>query len=381
MPKSNKKNILMVTRPIYPPWDEASKNFAWALVNRLRYFNFHLLTYKKLKNLDSHLEQHSIYTNPSLRLSFGQKARLLRFLAFPPQPIQLMHFLFTPSPQTTNLIRLLKLFGRFGQAKTIQTLATLDFQKVNQNNIKSFIFADQVVTYSHHTRKFLKDLNLNNVKTIYPGVDQTKFYPAKKNPELEREFKIKPKQKIILYTGEYHRLQASDTIAQSLVKLKTVFPDFKMIFACRIKSDHDYKKQHQLKRFFKQKNLDSQIMYLETFKKMRQLYNLADLFIFPVKQMTGKFDIALTVIEAMACGLPCIISDIKPLNEVFQQKNCALALKPINSYNLFTAMHSILANPALAQSLSRNALLNIQKNFSFRQCSRQYQALYQTCLE
>lgn len=37
-------SVLLVTRPIVPPWDEGSKNTAWQIAANARRHEFHLMT-------------------------------------------------------------------------------------------------------------------------------------------------------------------------------------------------------------------------------------------------------------------------------------------------------------------------------------------------
>jgi hypothetical protein len=66
-----KKKILFVTRPIAPPWDEASKNMAYQLAINVAKINqnleIHLMTKGELKDtlpgLPDNIIQHPIYTS------------------------------------------------------------------------------------------------------------------------------------------------------------------------------------------------------------------------------------------------------------------------------------------------------------------------------
>ena len=75
---TDKKRILLLTRPICPPWDEASKNFAYTLAKHARDFEIHLLTCGKVTDLPENVIQHSIYSSPKWDL--GQKIRAYLFL-------------------------------------------------------------------------------------------------------------------------------------------------------------------------------------------------------------------------------------------------------------------------------------------------------------
>ncbi len=378
---SIRKQILMVTRPICLPWDEASKNFAYELSRRIEENDFHLLTYKKLRQKKSNIKEHPIYTSPDLQLSFGQKMRLLKFLTSLPPEVGILHFLFTPSFLTTSILKnvvlpKLKLKNRT-TIKTIQTIATLDFLKINKGNWKSYLFADRIITHSDYSKNKLANLGIPNVACIRPGIDLKKFKYRPKNKKLLKEIGVEEKEKAILYTGEYVRLGATDRIIESLMQLSKRFTSFKFIFACRIKSKQDLEKKAEIQKKIAELNLADKVIYLETYAKMENLYNLADIFIFPIEKMTGKFDIPLTVLEAMASGLPTIISEIDPLAEAIQYPDSALLLKEKSPEELSSKILKILQNKKLENKLRTNARKNTESFFDIEECVEKYKQLYE----
>ncbi|MBD3300167.1 MAG: glycosyltransferase [Candidatus Moranbacteria bacterium] len=382
--KQNPKNILMATRPICLPWDEASKNFAWELSKRLNSSKrrFHLLTYRHLPYTFLNIFEHSIYKNPSLQLSNKEKLRLLKFLLFNNQKLDILHFLFTPSPLTTKIIKKLILprykFGRKESeaVKTIQTVATLNFQAIGRENVRDYLFADQIITHSKSTKKSLNKLGLKNVTHIYPGIDVQKFKSQPKSKFLQKKLGISYRDRVILYTGEYLRLEAVDIIVKAFQILSPKFNNLKLILACRIKSSEDESKKEEVDLRFKKLGLSQKVIYLETFGEIDKLYNLSSIFIFPVKKMTGKFDIALTILEAMACEIPTIIADTGALKEVVQEKDAAIILKEKTANELADQIKNILINRSLEAKLKTKARKNIENHFNINECVKKYRKIY-----
>ena len=72
------RRILLLTRPICPPWDEGSKNFAYTLAKNAGDFEIHLLTCGYLADLADDIIQHQIYTSP--KWDWSQKVRAYIFL-------------------------------------------------------------------------------------------------------------------------------------------------------------------------------------------------------------------------------------------------------------------------------------------------------------
>jgi glycosyltransferase involved in cell wall biosynthesis len=377
---NSKKQILMVTRPICYPWNEASKNFAWELAQRIEENNFHLLTYKKLHQKKSNIKEHPIYTSPDLQLSLNQKIKLLKFLLNLPLEINILHFLFTPSFLTTAILKNIILpklkIKKNKQIKTIQTIATLNFSKINKGNWKSYLFADKIITHSEYSKTKLTNLQVPNVTCIKPGIDLKKFQYRPKNKQLLKKIGIEEKDRVILYPGEYIRLGATSKIIKALVQLAKRFDSFKFIFACRLKSQQDLEKKNKIQKKIAELGLANKVIYLETYPKMEDLYNLADILIFPIEKMTGKFDLPLTILEAMASGLPTIISEIEPLIETARYPDSALILREGSAEELSSKILKILQNKKLENKLRTNARKNTESFFNIEDCIDQYKKLY-----
>ena len=117
---TDKKRILLLTRPICPPWDEGSKNFAYTLAKYAGDFEIHLLTCKKVEDLSDNVIQHDIYTSP--KWNWPQKVRayiflLKEFFLKGGNNYDILHSFFTP---TKLNVFALKLCLKNKKIKTIQ---------------------------------------------------------------------------------------------------------------------------------------------------------------------------------------------------------------------------------------------------------------------
>ena len=77
------KKILFVSRPITPPWDEASKNFAYNLAKEIAHSSdspeIHLMTTHTQLNLPENIKQEEIYKYSEKDFKFSDKLRSLFF--------------------------------------------------------------------------------------------------------------------------------------------------------------------------------------------------------------------------------------------------------------------------------------------------------------
>lgn len=103
------------------------------------------------------------------------------------------------------------------------------------------------------------------------------------------------------------------------------------------------------------------------------LYNLATAFVLP----SYYEGFGLTVLEAMACGAPAIISDRGSLPEI--AGGAALEIDPDDPVELAAAIDQVLNDPALQHDL-RHRGLERAKEFSWERCARETVAAYHRVL-
>lgn len=365
------KKILLVTRPICPPWDEASKNFAYYLARNIKSLTFTLLTCGKMKGLPENIEQKSIYT--SAKLSWWQRLNLLKVIPLK-NKFDVVHFMLTPNK--LNVFAFRKLL-KSKKARTIQTIATLREDLYSDEDLKRLMFADLIITYSDHACNKLKSLGLKNVKRVYPGIDLEEYRRKEKDPDLMREFNFSPLDFIINFTGEYTRLGAMDDVIDAFIEISREIPNAKLSLAVRIKNDADAKKKEEVIQKLKDNDLFGRVAFQDDGSyQMTDVYNLCDVSIFPVQNMKGKFDVPLAVIEAMACEKPVIISDLEILQEFTKDDN-SVRIKKGNVKELVDELKNLVNSKENRERIGKEARRYVEENFDIKNVAKNYQEIYE----
>ncbi|MCD6149971.1 glycosyltransferase family 4 protein [bacterium] len=373
-----KFKILFITRPIAPPWDEASKNFAYYLARNLPDFKIGLLINENLKYLPDNIEQCPIYT--SNKLNNYQKARLLKLISIR-NKFDILHIMLTPSKLNSFCF---KNFVIKKNHKVIQTIATLRKDLLSDSEIKKMLFGNLIVTYSDCAKNKLNSLGFKNVKRIYPGIDLDYYSPSHKNFRFLMNNNLRAEDFIVTYPGEYSRLGAIDDIVK-VIKLLFNSPflkrgargDLKFILACRVKNKKDARKKEKVIKKLKKLNLLNKVIFIDTVPDMAKLYNSSDVILFPVRDMKGKFDVPLAVIEAMACGKPVIISDIPVLQEFANRQNSVI-IKNGDAEKLSNAILDLYQNKTKRETIGKTARKYTEENFDIKKIAGEYQKIYES---
>jgi glycosyltransferase involved in cell wall biosynthesis len=104
------------------------------------------------------------------------------------------------------------------------------------------------------------------------------------------------------------------------------------------------------------------------------LYNAAAVFVLP----SHYEGFGLTVLEAMACGTPCLISDRGSLPEI--AGGAAVEIDPDEVVELAAAMAGVLNDRLLEQQLRHKGLTRAAE-FSWERCARETLAVYRRVLQ
>ena len=370
------KKVLFVTRPLCPPWDEASKNFAYHLAKNLPgEREIFLFSDGSLSDLPANVGQLTVYDGPDF--DFRAKWRCLRAQKAARGKYDIHHYFFTPTPLNALLSRLFL----SPRTTTVQTVAALREDLYSAAELRWSLFADKLITYTKKTAECLRKLGKYNVRQIYPGIDTNKFSPAPKDKKLLKYFDIPADAPVISYAGEYSRLGSSvDMVIEAMEELwsRPDDPFLKnaiLLLAVRVKNSADARKKEQIVSYLKSTGTFSRVRFSDTFGDMAGIYNLSDYIWFPPTDMSGKFEVPLALIEAYACGKPVFVSDIPALSE-FTDPSFSVIIK--NGSALDLAEKTVLLSREGTDRIARAAREFALENFDIRKIAQKYEEIYRS---
>ena len=86
------------------------------------------------------------------------------------------------------------------------------------------------------------------------------------------------------------------------------------------------------------------------------------------------------VLEAMACGLPCIATRVSGSEDIIQNGINGLLVEPENSQSLARALLFLLQDPGLIHTYGQAARATVEQHYSLEQITDQYVELYRRVL-
>jgi len=226
-------------------------------------------------------------------------------------------------------------------------------------------YADSITTLTNDYIRSSSLLNgLKNVHAIPSGVEKSFYrFSNKERIKLKKKFGNK---KIILFVG---RLDAYKGVKYLVDSLKYLKNDVLLLIA-----GEGNEKIRLEKQVLKNKLENVRFLGIINRKKLLELYNTADIFVLPAitkQEVFGKVNI-----EAMACGIPVIATNLPGVREVV--KDCGLIVEPKNPTKLAEAVNKILGNRKLAEKFSKNGLKKVKDAYDWDKIAQKTMNLYKS---
>lgn len=198
------------------------------------------------------------------------------------------------------------------------------------------------------------------------GVDTVAFSPA--TPEARKKarssFGILPSDYVIGFVGRLVSEKGLTYLLKSFMQLLPLFPFVKLlIVGSTLESDYDHSLSHDILAL--SHDYPGRIVatgMINDIPRLITTYHSMDCFCLP----SLREGLPTSLIEAMACGLPCIASDIRGCNQLIENHVNGLLVTPGSHGSLTSAISRLITDQALSYSFSFNARKTALKDYDIR---------------
>lgn len=286
------------------------------LVNRKHNVHLYIVNEHYDEEVLSKLDEKVIVIKQNRREASGNKLVTIKKVSeyIKDKKIKIVH---CNNPTAPDLL-LLKPF-LFPKVKIIQTIhdtmgyRKMPLHKVYFRNIQIHKFI--AISNSVRNDMVLHGANKNKIEVIYNGIKIKKYSPC---------YQAKSSSKFII--GNVARInpcqKRQDLLIMAMAKVKKVYPNIECRFAGMVSKDQQ-KEFELLKGLVKKHNLDENIKFCGNVLDIPKFLDDLDLFVLPSR--TEGF--GLSLVEAMAMGVPVIASNIEGPSEVIGNNARGLLFK------------------------------------------------------
>jgi glycosyltransferase involved in cell wall biosynthesis len=250
------------------------------------------------------------------------KLRLLAWLSFRSPTADIVHTIvtFKRSPITQWALLALPSIRQGGLIVTCPSGHYLPLQLLKR--------ASAVVAVSRGTERRLRAQGLENVRLIPPGVDLDYFRPGSTEPPSPDGTGKRP---TLLFAGHYEADGGLDAALALARRVRTNVPSLRLMVAMRLRPGH--RNQHHrlwMHEAAEKLGLAGTLVELGSAADIRAALQTCSAVVYQPRRLRMKMDLPLTLLEALACGRPLVISPADTLGELADGSRAVVVDQPMS---------------------------------------------------
>lgn len=287
--------MLILTNSLAQKVDEGCLKLANSLVKRIKAQNpqTHIVTYDRKSELsDEHLSINKFLISSALRRILKAHRAPVLYIPFPSAPWKTALKIFMLSIQTKSKLSVAMVM-RSSQSAISRILLRMS--------------RADLITFSAESFKFYSEaLGESRVHYIKAGVDSQVFTPVDENVSrsLKLKYGINPDKPVVLHVGHFQE-------GRNLRELLKISDSFQVLLVTSAfnKDNHNLELRETLMDAPNIKVIDTYIPNIE------EIYQLSDVYFFPVVAECNCIDIPLSCMEAAACNKPVVTTEYGEMKE------------------------------------------------------------------
>lgn len=300
----SRKKVLLVTEFLNPPYDEGIKKTVFNLYNNLKE-NYSLKVISRAACDDKDIQ---VVNSNSLFISIEVKSIIKDY-----QPDMLIYFPFASTTFAAYLrFKVINYYNK-NRNSIIVALQPKPLKKWQESIIR-FLRPEFALTPSPDLKAFWDKNSIKN-ELLPLLTDLNIFKPINKTAskkELRRKYNLPEDAFIISHMGHLNKGRN----LQSLISLQKA--GYQIVVVGSSSTPKDSLGPVSLKEDLLKEGiiiLDGYIEHIE------EIYQLSDIYIFPVIAKTGSIGMPLSIMEARGCGIPVITTDFGSLQHYLGNDN------------------------------------------------------------
>ncbi len=242
-----------------------------------------------------------------------------------------------------------------------------------------FNLVDYVVVSSSSMKEQLEKFKISvPIQVIPNGVDLRRFHPISDDSvkaQLRRQLGLNPKWDVILAIGPIVPRKGTDALVEAFTTICHEFPNAHLVL---VGSRHDLNRPslkafHQkLQHIITTTDTKARVIFTGAVSNVQDYLQAADFLVFP----SHREGMPNVVPEAMACGLPVIMTHFLGLPDEFGIPGQHYILSDWDTKRLANDIRIFLAEPSRRAGLGQAARRWVEQNLDVEKSLDDYAALY-----
>jgi phosphatidylinositol alpha-1,6-mannosyltransferase len=361
--------ILLVSKPVEPPWNDSSKNLVRDLVLGMRRHD--AIAFGR-KGGDRELGRarleplHPQAGTGRFAPASSDHLRVLGRLAFGRRG-ELWHFFFAPNPKTSTIARAA---CRARRVRSVQTVCSVPRDDVDPGRV---LFADRVVVLSRFTADRFARAGLapERIVRIPPAAPPLVPLAPDRREKTRRRLGVDEDTPLVLYPGDLEFGNGARLTVEAHARLPK---ETRLVLACRAKTPRARAIDAELRELTVRLGTSERVQFLGETSQILDVVGAADIVTLPSDVPYAKMDYPLVLLEAMALARPVVVATGTPAAEL-AEGGAARAVAP-DVDTLADAISTLVADRAHREALGGLARETALAEHDRTRMAAAYEALY-----
>lgn len=235
--------------------------------------------------------------------------------------------------------------------------------------------ATAFVAISSEVVRELEDRGIRNKNLfrIPNGVDTARFCPVGESQKqnVRRKLGIPQNKKIVLFTGRLVSYKGLPLLLRVWDEIQSAH-DQSMLLLVGSGGLDIHNCESELREFVEANKLFNSVWFMGSVGNVNEYLQASDIFVFP----TEREAFGISLIEAMACGIPVVATNVGGLKDIVTDRKNGLTVESGNFQQLYDGLDDLLSDAALAESLARAGRQTVLERYSVQCVTQRYVAMF-----
>jgi glycosyltransferase involved in cell wall biosynthesis len=366
-------SILLVSKPVVPPWNDSGKNLVRDLARNMRRHQACVMTRSAHDSALLPAQSRAVYAARSGGFAPGlqDQARVFAHL-LASRGYDAWHFFFAPNPRSC-------LAGRLAtRARRVRSIHTLSSAPRAAASIVGKLFADLNVVLSRHTEELFLNAGLaaSRLVRIAPSIAPLSPPSSAERALTRRSFQLDEQVPLVVYPGDLEFGGGASLMVEALRDPRLA--PVQLVLACRAKTERARSAEQDLRERVRTLGLQARVRFVGEISNIHALLACADVVALPSTDLYAKMDYPLVLLEAMALARPVIVARATPAAELCRD-DAALAVEP-HAEHLANTLVALFDDADERARLGARAHDAVRAHYTADVMATRYEALYDRLL-
>ncbi|PMC39397.1 N-acetyl-alpha-D-glucosaminyl L-malate synthase BshA [Bacillus sp. UMB0899] len=207
------------------------------------------------------------------------------------------------------------------------------------------------------------------IETVYNFIDD-RVYFKHDNMYLKKEYKIDEDEKVIIHVSNFRKVKRVQDVVYAFQKINRKVKSKLLLVG-------DGPEMSYVNRLVRELGLVENVLFLGKQDSLEELYSISDLILL----LSEKESFGLVLLEAMACGVPCIGTNAGGIPEVIHEGETGYICEVGDIESIALRAIQLLSDEDLHKRMSESSTILAKERFHSDKIVSQYESIYYKLLE